>query len=70
MEVKDSALKHGVRPEDIRHALVNVITVHFFDDYRMVVGPTRDGSLLEVAVNRSSEVFHAMPVRPKFLRRK
>ncbi|WP_296136424.1 hypothetical protein [uncultured Tessaracoccus sp.] len=69
MEIKGSAHKHGVTDADVLHAVGNAMFVHFFDDYRMIVGPTEDGSLLEVAINLDGQIFHAMTARPKFLRR-
>ena len=69
VEIKGSARKHGIADEDILHAVDNAMFVHFFDDYRMIVGPARNGALLEVGVNLSVQIFHAMPARTKFLRR-
>ena len=65
-----SAWKHGLAREDIDHALNNPVTVHYFDGYVIVVGPSRSGLLLEVGVSDDGFVFHAMPAREKFLRRK
>ena len=63
-----SAWKHGLAREDIDRALNNPVTVHYFDGY--VVGHSRSGRLLEVGVSDGDFVFHAMPAREKFLRRK
>lgn len=41
-----SAWKHGLAREDIDHALNNPVTVHYFDGYVIVVGPSRPGRLL------------------------
>ena len=65
-----SAFKHGVGRDDIDHALSNPIVIHYYAGYVMVIGPSRSGDLLEVAVNVSGRVFHAMKARPKYLRRR
>ena len=65
-----SAWKHGLAREDIDHALSNPVTVHYFDGYVIIVGPSRSGHLIEVGVNDDDFVFHAMSAREKFLRRK
>lgn len=70
MQIKESARKHGVNDDDMLHAMRNALFVHFLDGYRMVIGPARDGQLLEVGVNSSSNaIFHAMTARGQFLRR-
>ncbi|MDU7384100.1 MAG: hypothetical protein E7L06_08345 [Schaalia turicensis] len=69
MEIEDSAHKHSIPDEDMIHAVENAMFVHFFDDYRMLVGPARNGALLEIGVNLRQQIFHAMKARPKFLRR-
>ena len=64
----DDARKHGVSDDDIRHAIGHAIRVHAMDGYLLLVGPRRDGQLLEVGYNPTADrVFHAMPVRPKYL---
>ena len=50
-------------------ALDNPLFVHYIDDYNIIVGPSRDGVLLEIGVNSEGDVFHAMKAREKFLRR-
>ncbi len=38
------------------------------DGYLLLVGPRRDGQLLEIGYNPAADrVFHAMPARPKYL---
>ena len=69
MEIVETARKHGVADADMLHAVAQVMFVHFFDDYRMIVGPGRNGLLLEVAINSRGQIFHAMNARQKFLRR-
>ena len=64
----DDAHKHGVTDGDIRHAIEHAIRVHAMDGYLLLVGPRRDGQLLEIGYNPAADrVFHAMPVRPKYL---
>ncbi len=68
MEIVDDAHKHGVTDDDIRHAIEHAIRVHAMDGYLLLVGPRRDGQLLEIGYNPTADrVFHAMPVRPKYL---
>ncbi|WP_165216862.1 hypothetical protein [Schaalia sp. ZJ1691] len=43
--------------------------VHSEDDYTIVIGPRRDGQLIEVGM-REAVVFHAMKARRKFFREK
>ena len=71
MRITESARKHGIADEDMLHALRNVIRIAASDEFTMVIGPARDGQLLEVGVLDASGddpvVIHAMPVRPDFL---
>ena len=68
MEIVDDARKHDVADDDIRHAMDHAIRVHVMDGYLLLVGPRRDGQLLEVGYNPTADrVFHAMPARPKYL---
>lgn len=62
------------RPQARRHrrrhpsAIEHAIRVHAMDGYLLLVGPRRDGQLLEIGYNPTADrVFHAMPVRPKYL---
>ncbi|MEO6120595.1 MAG: hypothetical protein ABIW46_01640 [Acidimicrobiales bacterium] len=72
--IADSARKHGVSAEDVIHAMRNTLVSLLTDveDRVIVVGPGRDGRLLEVVVlDRPGQevlVIHAMACRPKFLR--
>jgi hypothetical protein len=68
VEIKESARKHGVSDDDIRHAVANPVFVHYFEDFRMIVGPSSAAQLLEVGVNTEGHIFHAMPARPKYYR--
>jgi len=69
MRVLPSARKHGVRDGDIRHAVRNPIRTIWIDDGMLVIGPARDGALLEIGISIDAEerIFHAMPARWKHL---
>jgi hypothetical protein len=71
--IAESARKHGINDEDMRHALRNPIRVFEPDDgLTMFVGPARDGTPIEVGVADSGSgpvVVHAMRARLKFLPR-
>lgn len=69
MEIWDSARKHGVSDTDMLHAFRNPIAIHRMDGYRMLVGPSTTGELIEVAVADRGGIFHAMKCRPKYLPR-
>ncbi len=71
MEIADSARKHGVRDEDIEHALRNPLRVVAGEGRDLVIGADRTGRFLEVVVldddpNEEPVVIHAMPLRSKF----
>jgi hypothetical protein len=65
-----SALRHGIVRSDIDLALAHAIAFHDDDDLTMVIGPSRDGRLLEVALTEvhGLVVVHAMAARRKYLR--
>jgi hypothetical protein len=69
-----SAFKHGVRAEDIEHAVRHALAVdELDDDLCLYLGPSRDGAFLEiVTVLRDAPapelVIHAMAMRPKYRR--
>ncbi|CAN5530485.1 hypothetical protein BH20ACT2_BH20ACT2_22300 [soil metagenome] len=68
MEILDSAHRHGVSDEDIRHAVDNAIRYHDLDDALvMLVGPTVTGALIEIGIIDGPHIVHAMPARSKFL---
>lgn len=71
--VLDSAGRHGVSQEDALHAYAFAVDSFIVDEGMvMYVGPDRSGHLLEVGVVEWHEdlaIVHAMPARPKFLRR-
>lgn len=72
MEIRDSALKHGCSPEDVRHAISNALVAYddLDDPYVLYLGPNLTGAMLEVltAVDDQGEeiAFHAMPIRRKY----
>lgn len=67
MEILESARRHGVSDDDIRHALRNAMNrIPQDDGFVMHIGPDRTGRLLEVGVV-GDRVIHAMPARPKYL---
>jgi hypothetical protein len=69
-----SALRHGVDPEDIQHALAHALTVDEVGENPLrylVLGPDRAGNLLELVVldrPNGPAVIHAMSMRPKYRR--
>ena len=74
MEVAASARKHGLSDADIRHAWAHALrfVVQDYDGQErlLVLGPARDGALLElvvVPVEQPQRIIHADRMRPKFL---
>lgn len=74
MEVAASARKHGISDADIRHAWTHALRVVVQDydgqDRLLVLGPARDGALLElvaISADRPYRIIHADRMRPKFL---
>lgn len=73
MEIRSSALKHGVDAEDVLHALqVPMVQLDGEDGRTLVLGADRAGRLLEIVVmdrdTDTARVIHAMAMRPKFRR--
>jgi hypothetical protein len=67
VEIADSARKHGVADEDIRHAVRYALRVVLHRDQILYIGPDRNARLLEVVVLDENDVaIHAMQLRPKF----
>jgi len=72
VEVLRSALRHGVRDEDIQHALRSALLVEEVDEdptRYLVLGPDRAGNLLELVVldrPQGPAVMHAMPMSAKY----
>lgn len=74
MQIKQSARKHGVADADITHAWQNalrlVVQEYDYETRLLVLGPARDGALLELVVVEADEpnrVIHADRMRSKFL---
>jgi len=69
VEIYESARKHGIGDEDIRHAVTHALVVADEQGTSKVLylGPDRAGNLLEmVTVLREDDteiVIHAMPLR-------
>lgn len=65
--IVDSARKHGIGDEDIRHALRNRVRTYLLDDFVMIIGPTINGKIVEVGINPGRRcIVHAMEARRKF----
>ena len=75
VEIHDSARKHGVADQDIRHAIDHALAIEDAGedpDRWLLIGPDPAGNLLEVVVLITAEgtqiVIHAMPMRDKYAR--
>jgi hypothetical protein len=73
VEIHDSARRHGVADEDIRHAVANAMVIEDQDDdTRLYLGAGTAGALLEVLTiirdDGTELAIHAMPMRPKYRR--
>lgn len=70
--ITESAHKHGVNDDDIRHAYAHPIRVFDFDEgFTMVIGANRGAIGYEIGVVAgvlAPVVVHAMKARDKFLR--
>jgi uncharacterized DUF497 family protein len=72
VEVRRSALKHGVEPADIHHAWANAVRLIEFEydaeDRLLVIGPDRHGLMLElVGTRRPTHTHHPRRrLRPRF----
>ncbi|CCH76656.1 conserved hypothetical protein [Nostocoides japonicum T1-X7] len=70
--IAPSALKHGLGPDEIRHAYHHPVRVwDLGDGFTMIVGPNQAAILLEVGYvegEHAHVVVHAMLARGKFLR--
>lgn len=76
VEIVDSARRHDIPDEDIRHAWRNVLRIDEQDydgEARLIaIGPARNGALLElvlVPVDAPTRVIHADNARDSFLAR-
>jgi hypothetical protein len=73
MEIADSARKHGVSDDDMRHAMALAVRVvrQGSTERVLVIGPDRVGALLEIVVldpDTEPVIIHAMSLRSKFYR--
>ncbi|MGE2726999.1 hypothetical protein [Mycolicibacterium pulveris] len=74
MEVWDSARKRDIPDDDILHAWRNALRYveleYKGEPQLLVIGPTRDGTLLELIIPASEppRIIHAMKLRSKFYR--
>ena len=73
MRIGEPARKHGIADADIEHAARYALRrVALDEDLTMLLGPGRDGRLLEVGVldlhGEDPAAIHAMPLRAKFAR--
>ena len=71
MEIHESARRHGVADEEIRHAVTHAMVIEDQDDdTRLYLGPSMAGALLEVLTilreDGTELVIHAMPMRSKY----
>ena len=75
VDIRPSALRHGVHEADIRHALAHPMSIEVEDDgVFVIVGSRRDGHPLEMclrydAASDTERVFHAMQARPNRMRK-
>jgi hypothetical protein len=73
VDVHESACRHGIADEDIRHAVDNAMTIDDQEnDTRLYLGPSRSAALLEVVTivraGRPELAIHAMLMRAKYRR--
>ena len=77
MDIHESARRHGVTDEDVRHAVEYAVAVADLDTGSdrprvFLVGPDRAGNMLEVILLLLAEdrelAIHAMPLRKKYYR--
>jgi hypothetical protein len=73
VQILQSARKHGVDDLDILHATEHPLAIEDAGedpDRWLLLGPGRDGNLLEIVVLVTAEgaelAIHAMPMRPKY----
>lgn len=72
VEILESARRHGIADDDIRHAVENSMVGARSDDesgFTMLVGPDQAGNLLEVGVVVADDIefaVHAMRARPRY----
>ncbi|MDY6049922.1 MAG: hypothetical protein SPI77_05115 [Corynebacterium sp.] len=67
VEIWRSAYRHNIATEDIVHAYNNPLkAVRGSDDMYMLIGPARDGTILEIGFGDSGDIVHAMRARRKY----
>ena len=75
LSIYDSAFRHGILPDDIRHAHNYALVFASIDTFRyqarlLIVGPDRAGNMLEligIPIDESDLiVIHAMRMRSQF----
>jgi hypothetical protein len=71
LDIHQSARKHGIADEDIKHAVTHALAIDdTHDDARLYIGPARNAALLEVltipTIEGSELAIHAMPMRRKY----
>lgn len=71
VEVREGARKHGVKDEDMRHAVRHAIRTRKLDDNKtLLIGADTTGRLLEVVVadfdSDRARIIHAMALRASF----
>ncbi len=73
MEIRRSALRHGVDESDIEHAWANAVRLveyeYHGEERLLVIGPDRHGLMLELVAVPSgapTRIIHADRLRPKF----
>lgn len=77
MEIHPAARKHGIRDEDIVHAVEHALAGYALEEREdeprrtLLLGPDRNANLLEVVVLELDDgrrlAIHAMRMRPKYI---
>lgn len=77
MEIHPAARKHGIRDEDIVHAVERALAGYALEErddeprQTLLLGPDRNANLLEVVVLELDDgrrlAIHAMRMRPKYI---
>lgn len=69
MEIAESARKHGITDDEIRHAARYPLFQFDQGDGRIFqVGPTATAKLIELVIVNDLTVIHAMEMRPQYRR--
>lgn len=73
VRITESARRHGISDEAIRHAVGNAIKVITLEEGWFIIGSDESGRMLELVAKTTDEeelvVFHAMPLRTVNARR-